>query len=207
MHVSYWIPRSYLTGVAQVQLLMTPVKYEWDLKNITDTFARSTILLTEKLTNGTLVTPTMGLSKIKAERESRGEYLNSLLIIRLSLTGKFEQNIIVLCICRHDMVATMMSNPGVSNKFDVDPLSNSDSEKVQIYSFAREADRFLPYLRGECLQCRSKIPAHPLRLWMEVKQFGGGVPSVVCGGLTTWSQLRRWCGNGRRWISMLASRE
>ena len=113
MHVSYWIPRSYLTGVAQVQLLMTPVKYEWDLKNVTDTFARSTILLTEKLTNGTLVTPTMGLSKIKAERESRGEYLNSLLIIRLSLTGKFKQNIIVLCICHHDMVAIMMSNPRV----------------------------------------------------------------------------------------------
>ena len=35
---------------------MTPVKYEWDLKNVT--VARSKILLTEKLTNGTLVTPT-----------------------------------------------------------------------------------------------------------------------------------------------------
>ena len=45
--------------------------------------------------------------------------------------AKFKQNIIVLCICRHDMVAIMMSNPGLSNKFDVDPLSNSDSQKVQ----------------------------------------------------------------------------
>ena len=36
----------------------TPVKYEWDLKNVTGTFARWKILLTEKLTNGTLVTPT-----------------------------------------------------------------------------------------------------------------------------------------------------
>ena len=45
--------------------------------------------------------------------------------------AKFKQNIIVLCICRHDMVAIMMSNPGLSNKFDVDTLSNSDSQKVQ----------------------------------------------------------------------------
>ena len=43
--------------------------------------------------------------------------------------AKFKQNIIVLCICRHDMVAIMMSNPGLSNKFDVDPLSNSDSKR------------------------------------------------------------------------------
>ena len=42
--------------------------------------------------------------------------------------AKFTQNIIVLYICRHDMVAIMMSNPGLSNKFDVDPLSNSDSK-------------------------------------------------------------------------------
>ena len=34
---------------------VTPVKYEWDSKNITDTFARSKILLTKKLTNGVLV--------------------------------------------------------------------------------------------------------------------------------------------------------
>ena len=45
--------------------------------------------------------------------------------------AKFKLNIIVLCIGRHDIVVIMMSNPGLSNKFDVDPLSNSDSEKVQ----------------------------------------------------------------------------
>ena len=45
--------------------------------------------------------------------------------------AKFKQNIIVLCICGHDKAAIMMSNPGLSNKFDVDPLSNSDSQKVQ----------------------------------------------------------------------------
>ena len=50
--------------------------------------------------------------------------------------AKFKQNIIVLCICRHDMVAIMMSNPGLSNKFDVDPLSKS--------LFAREADHSPP---------------------------------------------------------------
>ena len=37
---------------------MTPVKYECDANDITGTFARSKILLTEKLTNGALVTPT-----------------------------------------------------------------------------------------------------------------------------------------------------
>ena len=31
-----------------------------------------------------------------------------------------------------------MSYPGLSNKFDVDPLSNSDSQKVQKYLFTRE---------------------------------------------------------------------
>ena len=36
----------------------TPVKYECDSRNLTCTFARSKILLTEKLTNGALVTPT-----------------------------------------------------------------------------------------------------------------------------------------------------
>ena len=45
--------------------------------------------------------------------------------------AKFKLNIIVLCISRHDMVAIMMSNPGLLNTFDVDPLSNSDSQKVQ----------------------------------------------------------------------------
>ena len=39
---------------------VTPVKYECDSNNITGAFARSKILLTEKLTNGALVTPTPG---------------------------------------------------------------------------------------------------------------------------------------------------
>ena len=43
--------------------------------------------------------------------------------------AKFKQNIIVLCIFHHNMVAIMMSNPGFSTKFDVDPLSNSDSKR------------------------------------------------------------------------------
>ena len=37
---------------------VTPVKYECDANNLTGTFARSKILLPEKLTNGALVTPT-----------------------------------------------------------------------------------------------------------------------------------------------------
>ena len=37
---------------------LTPVKYECDTNNLTGTSARSKILLTEKLTNGALVTPT-----------------------------------------------------------------------------------------------------------------------------------------------------
>ena len=36
----------------------TPVKYEYDSRNLACSFARSKILLTEKLTNGALVTPT-----------------------------------------------------------------------------------------------------------------------------------------------------
>ena len=91
--------------------------------------------------------------------------------------ARFKQNIIVLCICRHDMVAIMMSNPGLSNKFDVDPLSNSDS-KMSNSLFSRGRLITLPWsaclhLRGECFKCRSKIPAHLLRLWMEVTHFGG----------------------------------
>ena len=39
---------------------VTPVKYECDTNNLTGTSARSKILLTEKLTNGALVTPTHG---------------------------------------------------------------------------------------------------------------------------------------------------
>ena len=41
---------------------MTPVKYECDSGNLTGTFAKSKILLTEKLANGALVTPTPGPS-------------------------------------------------------------------------------------------------------------------------------------------------
>ena len=37
---------------------VTPVKYGCDSKNLTCTFARSKFLLTEKITNGVLVTPT-----------------------------------------------------------------------------------------------------------------------------------------------------
>ena len=64
--------------------------------------------------------------------------------------AKFKQNIVVLCICRHDMVAIMMSNPGVSNKLDVDPLSNSDSQKGPIISFRAEGWSLSSDLRGEC---------------------------------------------------------
>ena len=39
---------------------VTPVKYECDANNLTGTFARSKILLTDKLTNGALVSPTPG---------------------------------------------------------------------------------------------------------------------------------------------------
>ena len=43
---------------------VTPVKYECDTNNLTGTSARLKILLTEKLTNGALVTPTPGISII-----------------------------------------------------------------------------------------------------------------------------------------------
>ena len=61
--------------------------------------------------------------------------------------ARFKQNIIVLCICRHDMVAIMMSNPGLSNKFDVDPLSNSDS-KMSNSLFSR--GRLITLPRSAC---------------------------------------------------------
>ena len=61
--------------------------------------------------------------------------------------ARFKQNIIVLCICRHDMVAIMMSNPGLSNKFDVDPLSNSDSKMSTIVSFRAGGWSLSPDLR------------------------------------------------------------
>ena len=40
------------------QVSLTPIKYECDSKNVTGTFARSKILLTEKFTNRSLGTPT-----------------------------------------------------------------------------------------------------------------------------------------------------
>ena len=41
--------------------VVTSVKYECDSRNITGSFARSKIALTEKLTSGALVPPTPGL--------------------------------------------------------------------------------------------------------------------------------------------------
>ena len=40
--------------------MVTPVKYECDSKNLTGTFARSNILLTEKLTNRAFITTSLG---------------------------------------------------------------------------------------------------------------------------------------------------
>ena len=51
----------YIWQVSQVSVI--PVKYEYDSKNLAVTFARSKILRTEKLTNGALVTPTLGLAR------------------------------------------------------------------------------------------------------------------------------------------------
>ena len=53
--VTYWISRSYFTGVATAQAEVTPGKYECDLKNLTITFSRQKISLIEKITNGTLI--------------------------------------------------------------------------------------------------------------------------------------------------------
>ena len=44
---------------------VTPVKYECDSENVTGTFAISKLLLTEKLTNGALATPTPDHNYIK----------------------------------------------------------------------------------------------------------------------------------------------
>ena len=71
--------------------------------------------------------------------------------------ARFKQNIIVLCICRHDMVAIMMSNPGLSNKFDVDPLSNSDS-KMSNSLFSR--GRLITLPRSACLNLRGECFKH-----------------------------------------------
>ena len=53
-HVTYWISRLYSTGA------VAPVKYKCDSNNLRGTFARTKILLTEKITNGALVTPIPG---------------------------------------------------------------------------------------------------------------------------------------------------
>ena len=52
---TYWISRlhSYTTGVTEAQLCL----YECDSKNLTSIFVKSKLSLTEKLTDGTLVTP------------------------------------------------------------------------------------------------------------------------------------------------------
>ena len=60
-HASYWLSRLYLTGVTAVQLR----QHMWNMnviqKNLTGTFAKSKFLLTKKLTNAALVTPTPAL--------------------------------------------------------------------------------------------------------------------------------------------------
>ena len=50
---------------------VTPAKYECDTKNLTGSFVRSKILLTEKLTNGALVTSTPGIDKLAPEQNGR----------------------------------------------------------------------------------------------------------------------------------------
>ena len=56
-HVSYWIPRLCLTGAAVIQLRWHLSNMNVISNNLRGTFARSKILLIEKLTNRTLVTP------------------------------------------------------------------------------------------------------------------------------------------------------
>ena len=51
--------------------MVTFVKYECDLKNLTSTFVRSKIYLTEKLMNGTLVTPTLVVLVRKHQQQQR----------------------------------------------------------------------------------------------------------------------------------------
>ena len=52
------ISRSYLTGVSSA---VTPDKYENDWKYLTYNFVQSKFPVTERITNGDLVTPTQGL--------------------------------------------------------------------------------------------------------------------------------------------------
>ena len=51
----------YVDSCHRSSAAVAPVKYKCDLNNLRGTFTRSKILLTEKLTNGALVTPTPGL--------------------------------------------------------------------------------------------------------------------------------------------------
>ena len=62
-----WLPEWYQVHIWQVSpqlssswAVETPGKYEHDWKCLTYTFAKSKFLVTEKLTNGALVTPTPG---------------------------------------------------------------------------------------------------------------------------------------------------
>ena len=58
-----------------------PVKYTRDSKNLRGTFARSKILLAEKLTNGDLVTPTPGA--LAPGPDSRNDLITAYKAIRL----------------------------------------------------------------------------------------------------------------------------
>ena len=60
-YISYWISRLYLTGVAVAQLRWHQANMNVIQRILTGTFARSKILLMEKLTKGALVTPTPDL--------------------------------------------------------------------------------------------------------------------------------------------------
>ena len=69
-HVSDWISRLYLAcRCRRGSTVVTPVKYECDSKNLTNTFARSKILLAEKLTNRALVTPPPAVSVFRSMME------------------------------------------------------------------------------------------------------------------------------------------
>ena len=57
-HVSYWISCLYLTSVAAALLRWHLSSINWIKKNLRGTFVRSKILITEKLMNRALVTPT-----------------------------------------------------------------------------------------------------------------------------------------------------
>ena len=61
--VTWMISSSYLAGVTAAPA-ETPGKYEHDWKYLTYTFAKSQFPVTEKLTNGALVTPTPGQQQL-----------------------------------------------------------------------------------------------------------------------------------------------